>query len=271
MGPRFGRLVHGAIATLVAGSCASRAIGGDSGFGDGSGDTGDTGDGDGDGDGDTGTSGTSATSGTGTSATSGTSGDGDGDGDVTPPRLIDVERLDGQTVELTFSEPIRPADAVDPNKWRMSLAFHQQYGYGYQGATYYFDAGISGVGEYKCYEYCWPYYDPQYCEQWCYWEQTHVTVIDVSAHPMATDRARLHLSHAIGQPQCDWVDGWSLGGEQAGFHVHYSNNGGLGIEDLAGNDLDAIAEHWNLQPWSYSEYVQGNFPAMPALLPIPCP
>lgn len=186
-----------------------------------------------------------------------------------PPRLIDGEFVNATTLELLFNEPLAPADAVDPNKWRLSMAYaNEYYYYDPYTSTIYADPGIVGTGQYYCWNECW--YDE--CYEYCYWQQEHVTVTKVTHHPSDPARIRLTLSHPMNDEHCDWIAGSGWGNTSGnGFHVHYSNNGSPHVTDLNGNALDAIAEHWVLSASDYYDSVQGSFPSMPSLIPIACP
>ena len=175
-------------------------------------------------------------------------------------------------MELVFNEPLAQLGPVDATKkFRLSAAFSSPYSY--QASTIYADVGLWNGAE-KCYEQCYDYDgdgEPE-CHDWCYTPAgPQVHVIAAANTPGYAERARISLDVPIGAGVCKNLQmRLDQGAEAAGIFLHYSNNG-LGIADLDGEQLDAIAEHWTLLATQQYSYQQGFFPAMSPFIPIPCP
>jgi hypothetical protein len=201
-----------------------------------------------------------------------------------PPMLIDARFLDNLTVELFFSEPIVPPDAVDPTKFRLSIGVSWGGYYGPYGYTQYLDIGQWNgdevCQEYCCYnyEYCYDYDgDGDYCYEWCYQQPgPPLKIAQVRGSSGYASRAQLVLDQSIKSQVCEQISDWLDGGygysNIGGIFVHYSNNGATAIVDSDESlPLDAIAEHWVVLANQQNLSVQGQFPLMNPFIPIDCP
>lgn len=198
-----------------------------------------------------------------------------------PPMLIDAEIIEPNVIELYFSEPMADPSGVDPAKFRLSAAWSRHYSYygDEWGGTYYQEVGRLN-GEEVCMEECWCdyydydycYYGPEYCQEWCYTQPgPPVTAIALQLHPVHSSRMLLTIDNAITSSVCRRLDDYADFADSVGLFVHYTNNGSPDIDDTDSEQLDAIAEHWTLPPREDWAYMQGDFPAMPMLIPISCP
>lgn len=186
-----------------------------------------------------------------------------------PPQLIAAEMLDNLTLQLSFSEPLAPPNSVDPQQFRLSIAYAPKGGYYYQYNTYYQEVGNwNGDCEEYCYEYC---YDTG-CNEQC-WEYCQPgPQLRVAAFEQLYDRPDLLLlffDNGIGSSVCTQLENFPSEWTR-GLFIHYTPEGSAPITDNSGELLADIAEHWALQPNRQWAYNQGTFPFMEPVIPIPC-
>lgn len=191
--------------------------------------------------------------------------------DSTPPQLIAVELLDPQILRLTFTEAIASVDAVNPKRFRLSLAFYRPEYYYSQARTTYYDLEIFNnerVCEYVCYEY-------DYCYEQCtYLPPQPVDPIDVVPDTYDPTQAILLLSSPIFTRVCQTAANFGGGfpeGSRGGLLLHYAAGGAAQITDQAALPLASIGIEWVKTDEQYMFVDYANFPDLNPFLPIPCP
>lgn len=205
-----------------------------------------------------------------------------------PPQLLDVRYVDNFTLTLTFSEGLASTAAVDPRQFRLSAAFGaakaQEYGiYG----TFYQEVGqwITNPECQYCYEYCDNYYGgtdgyygsggyyycPKYCQtEYCYGSNAPLNILEIVQIPERPDTLWLTFDRGITPQVCENVNS-APPGLVVGLFLHYFASGAAPITDNSGELLASIAEHWVLtDPQLGNTYLDGFFPEMNPMLPIPC-
>lgn len=196
-----------------------------------------------------------------------------------PPQLIDVRFLDNLTLQLTFSEAMQSVEAVDPTIFRLSMAFGatEDY-YGDNPMTFYQEVGYSIQDPYcydrYCYERC--YYDDEsggncydYCYDYCPYQSQQVQVFDARNDSADPTKIILSLDRGITNSVC------SIFGEvppefTGGLFLHYTDERPPLPMDTEGQGLFPIGKHWVDNP-DGSVQVEGFFPQLNPMLPIPCP
>ena len=197
-----------------------------------------------------------------------------------PPQLINVAFLDNLTLQLTFSEPMAAVDAVDPSVFRLSLALGYTESYKGYTRTFYQEVGYFNDNNQYCYEeYCNEncYYDKRtgekYCYEYCYdycpYEVQFVNAIAIRNDSADATKIQLVLDPGIGSGVCEAYK--ELPPEYSGgLFLHYTDDRPPLPSDTQGQGLFPIGEDWVLQGDSFRD-VQGFFPQLNPMLPIPCP
>ena len=194
-----------------------------------------------------------------------------------PPALLDAQFSDNLTLQLTFTEPLAPAEAVDPRQFRLSTAITDDQGYGFEGTVYQEVGQLNGYG--NCEEYCYEYCDYDYCYEecndYCYNPPgPPVRVIAITQIPERPEMMWLTLDNGITPNLCERLeDGGNNFPEEltADLYIHYLAAGAAPVTDSEGELLPPLAEHWVLIPDEEFTYVEGKLPFMNPRLPIPCP
>ena len=176
--------------------------------------------------------------------------------DATPPRLLSVEFEDETHLRLRFSEPLAPADEVEPaSHFRVGSGFYVEH----LGITAYYDLahhfpyGVPGV-------------EGASLEQAQRHGFTRVARIEAGARE---DELVLELSYRLEAYVCDTLVDAAAIDVPAGIHLHYAEAAAPRIRDLAGNELADIGE-WFVSS-TFSSTREGSFPELDTRLPIPCP
>ena len=194
-------------------------------------------------------------------AGAGGTGTGDGQGSTTTPaatqpRIVSAT-LDGtNSLKLTFSEAMVPAQNVDPAKFRLTMGYFARtaanaankysykysYKYTYKGSDAYYAGNYTG-SSYNGYT---RYY-------------TNVAPVSgILAEPTASKEAVLLLGSSFDVSQtCQQL----AAHKSSGLYLHYSSAGSPTIEDQSGNVLPSVADFWNAPP--------GKHPVASASGPIP--
>ncbi len=194
-----------------------------------------------------------------------------------PPLLVEAGFVDNLTLQLTFSEGIAPAQAVDPQQFRLSGVLAPPGGMYYYG-TFYREIGMWNGADYYCGKYCYEYcdyYKDDYCYDrcfdYCYTPPgPPVRIAAISQVPERPDVLLLSLDNGIGGGVCaqlsnypeDWV---------SDLFIHYTPQGLAPVQDNDGELLAPIAEHWALDRNAQDQYTEGFLPYMDPIVPIPCP
>jgi hypothetical protein len=191
--------------------------------------------------------------------------------DATPPALVAVELLDPQILRLQFTEALAPVDAVNPKRFRLSLANYRPEYYYSSARTIYYDLEVFNneqICDYVCYEY----YD---CYYQCYYGNPQaVDVLDVLPDAYDPAAAVVLLSAPIFPRSCQVAQTFGNGvpeGARGGLMLHYAAGGAAQITDAVGLPLASIGIDWvKIDNLYYVEYGV-NFPDTNPFLPIPCP
>lgn len=177
--------------------------------------------------------------------------------------LLEGRFLDFERVELVFSDPLTPVDGVDPQKFRLSIARyeHTESAGGCESSSEYCELSL-GLDDLGCVGCGGSYSDP---EEDC----PEPTIVDeLALDPDDDSRLHLHISPPISRLRCEQLE---FVGPSANVIVHFSAFDVPTITDQGGRELEAIAPHWALSgrmtEYRYAEL----FPALDALVPIPCP
>lgn len=190
--------------------------------------------------------------------------------DSTPPALVAIEMLDPQILRLQFTEALAPVDAVNPKRFRLSLANYRPEYYYSSARTIYYDLEVFNneqVCDYVCYEYYECYYQ-------CYYGNAlPVDVVDVLADAYDPAAVVVLLSNPIFPRSCQTASSFGGGfpeGSRGGLMLHYAAGGAAQITDAVGLPLASIGIEWVKTDEQYrvDEFV--NFPDMNPFLPIPC-
>ena len=192
-----------------------------------------------------------------------------------PPQLLDARFADNQTLQLTFTEAIAPTQAVDPQQFRLSAAFGADDPEYYFFGTFYQEVGQFNGSQDDCEEYCYEYCDGDYCYEQC-WDYCYappgppVRVVAITQLPELPEVLLLTLDNGIGSRVCETLE------QQPPFFVadlfiHYTASGSAPVTDGQGERLASISEQWALERDGEFLYVEGFFPYMSPMLPIPCP
>jgi len=180
-----------------------------------------------------------------------------------PFELVDVGFTDDRSVVLTFSRPLASVDAVDPAAFRLSLARSRT------SMTQYYEPGSFGLVE-DCREQCEfdDIVQQEICAQSC---PGTPGVISVAAVGSAEDEHGLvlALTHAVGKPQCDWIDASREENWEAGFVVAYDGSREPPVRAEDGERLESIMAHW-VEAEEFFE-VDERFPSGAPHYPIACP
>ncbi len=173
----------------------------------------------------------------------------------TPPRTgpgaptIERVRITGpQTVLVHFSEPVTVSDALDPHRFRLSLATAYAEGEG-DSVTYYYDPGGMADVEHRT-------------------RFSSAVVEDAMT-------LRLQLEQPLAAEVCDvakeMVFDLGMGpGASGGLFLHYRDDGAAGIVDADGFRLDDIAAHWVEREALTAGFEGGELRPISAAGPIDC-
>ena len=191
-----------------------------------------------------------------------------------PPQLIDAQFVDNLTLQLTFTEAIAPATAVDPRQFRLSAGFGSQVEEYYFYGTFYQEVGQFNNAEEYCGEYCYEYcdYDVCYyeCFEYCYAPPgPPVRVNSIVQVPERPEVVWLTFDNPLTGKVCDQLDA-NPEGFVSELFIHYTASGAAPITDNDGEVLASISEPWVLRPEEDFYYVEGFFSLMNPFLPIPC-
>jgi hypothetical protein len=182
--------------------------------------------------------------------------------------VVDATFSDQHTLTLTFSAALAPVEAADAAAFRLGLARSGPID-GFS-STQYYDPGAVGLVE-DCYEEC--HFDDvkqhDVCEQTCPGTPGEIAVVGIE--PDGTRRLALALSHAIGKPQCEWIQASEDEDWEAGFSVHYDAERGA-VRSRRGDELGSFMALWVETGADFLE-VDDRFPGHPgeATIAIPCP
>ena len=193
-----------------------------------------------------------------------------------PPQLINVAFVDNLTLQLTFSEPMAPVDDVDPTVFRLSMGFGYTEGYNGYTRTFYQEVGYFNQQpcyEEKCYENC--YYDKEtgekYCYEYCYcpYNITWIEAIGLRNDSADATKVLLTLNPGIGSNVCDVAE--MVPPEYTvALLLHYTDDRPPLPLDTQGQGLYPIGEDWVNTGEGFLD-VEGFFPQLNPMLPIPCP
>ena len=178
----------------------------------------------------------------------GETGDGDGSFALVSASLDAA----GQSVTLTFSEPVGPVDGVDPSAFRISWA-----------------APTSLCGDDGCVDQT-SYWDPNFYANYYigYEPSTNLSfVVDqVSAGGQATE-VILHFATALEPVLCEYA---MYEPEYDFLYVHYKP-GDIPLNSSDGESLAAIGPQWvEFSSPIPSMHIDGDFPNLDPKIPIPC-
>lgn len=177
--------------------------------------------------------------------------------------LLEGRFLDFERVELVFSDPLAPVDGVDPRKFRLSIARfdHIETPGGCDSSSEYCELswGLDDLGCVLCGS---SYFRPDE-------ECPEPTLVDeLTLDPDDDSRLNLHISPPISELRCEQLE---FVGAAANIIVHFSSFDVPTITDQRGRALEAIAPHWvlsgDMRTFRHAEV----FPALDALVPLPCP
>lgn len=199
-----------------------------------------------------------------------TGGPGDGDGDTggVPDNGIPLELVlakfnaTGKFVLLRFSEPMAPADSVDPSDFRISLAMtwrYHDYGDVYGATTY---------------------WDPQYYLVNDYYSGYTPLKFEAVANGNKDTDLVLRLASPIDPSLCPYfaevqasfemLDDLPEYEAKVGLFPHYSP-GAVKVKSADGEVLDAIGPDWVEYPWAAMDvYDQYGWPDLDPQVEIPC-
>jgi cysteine-rich repeat protein len=187
-------------------------------------------------------------------------GDTDPGGECTPTCTIDSEKptfvsgiqVDDTHVSITFSEDMGDVAGVDPTKFRIAFSGYYDFG-GNAHQTFYYDLDVD------------PNTNPKYQPQ---------AFVKVSAlENDQNDATKIILT--LDGDLIDACAGVAFFGaineyEDVDLHLHYTKVGIPQIEDLYGNDLEAIAPLWADLDGELKIGFSDKFPLGGNAAPIPC-
>jgi hypothetical protein len=181
---------------------------------------------------------------------SGPTGSGDGQGSTTTvtsaqPKIVSAT-LDGtNSLKLTFSEAMQPAQNVDPAKFRLTLG-------------YYSSATDKSAGKYT-YDY---YYTGAYSGYTRYYSNV-APVAGILTEPTASNEAVLLMGASFDVSQaCAQI----AAHKNAGLYLHYSSAGSPTLQDESGRVLPSVAAFWTAPPGKHQVAVAGSSGPIPVLL-----
>jgi hypothetical protein len=165
-----------------------------------------------------------------------------------PAPIVRSAKLDKSGLTIQFSEPVRAAAEVDPNKFRLTFAYYSKsrpgtysYYYEYYGAnralTVYSDVGHTALKTRV--------------------EQPDPTKLRIPAS------AQLDLS-AI----CAEISSAPSNQGRAGLYLHYSDSGAPGVESAKGARLESIAPYW--LTGKDTTVTRGSFEGRPIPVSVSC-
>lgn len=182
--------------------------------------------------------------------------------DETPPELVEVSFVDGETLRLRFSEPIGPTGEIVPaTHFRLGSAFYvERLGYTYYfDLAYHFPEGVPGGGEGE-------EEGAGHGDAWTRHDFTRVARIDPGARE---DELLLTLSFPLEPYVCEVLEQAPALGIPGAIQLHYDEGSSPRVVDLAGNPLAGIGDWWVTE--TFSTRLAGAFPELDSSMPIPCP
>ena len=199
-----------------------------------------------------------------------------------PPQLIAVRFLDNLNLELSFSEPMASVGAVDPSIFRLSMGFGY-VDYDESPRTFYQEVGYANQNPY-CYdgEYCYERCgygdsggygdtgDDCYYDCYCDYTTTFVRVVDIRNDSVDAAKIVLSLNVGVTGRVCEALSGVPPE-YTTGLFMHYTDDRPPLPSDTEGQGLYPIAEDWALSAEEGFVEVEGFFPQLNPMLPIPCP
>jgi hypothetical protein len=166
---------------------------------------------------------------------------GDGTGSTTTvqaaPKIISAS-LDGtNSLKLTFSEPMQPAQNVDPAKFKLTIGYYgkaaaasDKYSY-----TYYYQKAYTGTYTGKYTGYQGSGYQSYYSDV--------APVAGILSEDNASTEAVLLMSSSFDVTQaCQQI---AAHGANTALYLHYSSTGSPTIEDTQGRVLPSVGAFWD--------------------------
>jgi hypothetical protein len=181
--------------------------------------------------------------------------DGDATGEGQRPRLVDGEFASSTVVELAFSEPLAPVDAVDPEKFRLGIVVidtHRENGRCFRDIRY---CDLSSELD-SCGGYFYSYGSNL--------EPTRVTALELDEDDPS--RLQLRITPPISQERCLQLESSE---HKNGIQVFFSKGDEPTITDLDGEKLDDIAPHWVLS--GDLQTTTDDFDALERWVALACP
>jgi len=180
----------------------------------------------------------------------------DATGKGEPPRLVDGEFVSSTVVELAFSEPLAPVDAVDPEKFRLGVVvLRTRRENGRCSRTIEYCDLSSDLDEYRCGGYS--YYGGTD-------EPTRVTALELDDEDPS--RLQLRITPPLTQERCLQLE---TSENKVGIQVFFSAGDAPTVTDRDGEELADIAPHWVLSGDIRTS--TDDFDALERWVPIPCP
>jgi hypothetical protein len=183
--------------------------------------------------------------------------------DHDPPIVLGARFVARDRVQLTFSEPLAPVDAVNPRQFRLSHAYSTIDGVGDRsyGTGYYYDLAGADV------------YEPPLVviKLELYAEQPEVLALTLN-RPVPVDLCQQLIDTQTNLDQSAATPGDPRRG-QVGLFVHYTTRGSDGIRDRVNNPLADLGADWALNFGGRHKTTYGTEPVtrldlLPSLL---CP
>ncbi|HEY1693661.1 MAG TPA: hypothetical protein VGG39_15945 [Polyangiaceae bacterium] len=210
--------------------------------------------------------------------------------------------IDGTgSLKVSFSEPMAPAEGVDPAKFRLTLGYYRapakysgsngyytgKYGYNggnagkytYTGGTagkYTYTGGNSGKGKLT---YAGGKYGGTYGSAYAgYAAPDHTVYSDVGpvggikVDPATGTFAELSLGQGFEVSSlCQEISAHIAANpnSHAGLYLHYTATGTPTMEGAQGGSLDSLAAYWSTDPTV--EQVNGDFVGKPIPVSLTCP